>query len=255
MTSSRCGDSERQAFLRDKAIKEAKVVYEGPDANSTYIERITAKVKPGDTVVDVGCGTAHIIAELARWTSNVDYVGLDISPAMVRAARNNCKRVENVCIVQGDGLNMPFRSESFDMVLNRLAACSMSDIHRVLKSGGVFYQFGLGPQNHIELLNLFPDRYEKDAFFVPETPERWRSEVIDEKRGCGFSDVRLSDFKGLAYYPSVEDIMDLIEMVPLVKEFDREKDRGKLEESSRCRGDRKRIPLTYHYTIVEMRKT
>jgi hypothetical protein len=39
----------------------------------------------------------------------------------------------------------------------------------------------------------------------------------------------IDDYKEIEYYQSVEELMGLIEMVPLVKNFDREKDKETVE--------------------------
>jgi SAM-dependent methyltransferase len=252
--AAQLGDTERQAFLRDKAIKEGKTVNVGPDTLSVYIQRTIAKVKPDDTVLDVGCGTAHIIAELTRRTSNVFFVGLDVSSAMVKIARGNCKGKMETGIVRGDGFSLPFKDGSFQVVLNRLAECSATEICRVLKSGGTFFEFRLGPESSKEILSLFPDRYEEGAFFFPKNPRRWKREAVKERQGFGFSEIRLNDYKGKSYYPSVKGLMDLVEMVPLVKDFDRAKDREKFERFSKKYKNRKGIPITYHFFILEATK-
>lgn len=181
--NTQLGDSERQAFLRDKVIKEGKAVNVGPNTLSISIRRTITKVKPDDMVLDVGCGTAHIIVELAKRTSNVFYVGLDISSAMVKIAKRNSKGNLEIGIARGDGFNLPFKDETFQVVLNRLAECSLTEIYRVLKSGGTFFEFRLGPESSKEILSLFPDRYEEGTFFFPKNPRRWKSEVVKERQG------------------------------------------------------------------------
>jgi SAM-dependent methyltransferase len=252
--TSRLGDSERQAFLRDKAIKEGKTVNVGPDTVSIYIQRAIAKVKPDDMALDVGCGTAHIIVELARRTRNVFFVGLDISSAMVKIARENSRGKMEMGIVRADGLNLPFKDGCFQVVLNRLAECSLTEIQRVLKSGGTFFEFRLGPENEKEILSLFPDRYEEGTFFFPKNPRKWKSEVVKERQRLGFSKTRLNDYKGKSYHRSVKSLMDLVEMVPLVRDFHRTRDRMKLERFSKEHKDGKGIPITYHFFILEATK-
>jgi SAM-dependent methyltransferase len=46
------------------------------------VRRFLAVVRPGDRVLDVGCGPGHLTRDL-----DADVVGLDLSPAMVDAAR------------------------------------------------------------------------------------------------------------------------------------------------------------------------
>jgi len=236
---------------RDKTINEANIINAGPDTHSIYIENIISKAKPGCKVIDVGCGTAHIIVDLAKKTDKVFCVGFDTSRAMVNTTRKNSSEISGICIVQRDSRQLPFRDGSFDIVLNRLAECSLSEIRRVLKNGAVFLQFGLGPENEKEILNLFPERYEKDTFFIPKKPEQWKNEVLNGIRKIGFAKIGLDDYEEISYYPSIEEIMDLIEMVPLVEDFDGEKDKGTLERLLRNREDGKGVQITYHFTILE----
>ena len=49
--------------------------------------------------------------------------------------------------------------------------------------------------------------------------------------------------------------MDLIEMVPLVRKFDRKKDRGKIEELAKKYGSKKGVKITWHYYILTARKS
>lgn len=245
------GDSERQAFLRDKAIKKGKTIHVGPDILSVYIRRIVSEVKPGDMVLDVGCGTAHIIGELVKRTNNVFYVGLDISSAMAKIAGGNSKGIMEIGIMRGDGLNLPFKDESFQVVMNRLADFSLNEVYRVLKSGGAFFRFGLGPEGSNEILSIFPDRYDEGGFFFPKNPRRWKKDVVKEMQASGFSEIRLNDYKGKSYYLNVESLMDLIEMVPLVKDFDRRKDRDKLRRFSKKCKTKRGIPITDHFYILD----
>jgi SAM-dependent methyltransferase len=245
------GDSERQAFLRNKAAKEQKTVNVGPDTHAMYITGILSKAKSRCKVLDVGCGTAHVTVELAEKVTDVFSVGLDLSSAMLNVARKNIVGFSNIHLLKGDGMELPFEDETFDIVLDRLAEYSLKEVYRVLKSGGIFFEFGLGPDNDKEILALFPDRFAKDAFFSLQNRKEWVREVVAEKRRCGFSEAKLMAYKGKSYYAGVDDLMDLIEMVPLVKDFDRERDREKILEFSKESLSRRGIPMTYHFFILE----
>ena len=242
------GDTEKQAFLRDKLIKGAK------DEANIYITNIFSVLKPKSKLVDIGCGTAHIIKELARQYKNASFVGLDISKAMINLAKNNTQELTNIKLVQADGLELPFQSSEFDVVINRLADYSPKEVYRILKKGGYFFEYGLGPDADREIAEFFPDRYEEENFFLPKDPANWKKEVVEEISTFGFCDIKIEDHKSKDYYKNKEEIMDLIEMVPLVKNFDRVKDNIKLEEFVDRYNEKEGIGITWHFYILVARK-
>jgi ubiquinone/menaquinone biosynthesis C-methylase UbiE len=218
------GDTEKQAFLRDKLIKQ------GDDEANIYISKILSMLKPKSNLVDIGCGTAHIIEKLARRYGNALFIGLDISEAMINLARNNTQGLINIELVQGDGLELPFQSSKFDIAINRLADYSLADAHRILKKGGYFIEYGLGPDSDREIVEFFPDRCEEESFFFPADPNNWKKEVTEKINELAFCNIKIEDYKSKDYYKNKKEIMDLIEMVPLLKDFDREKDSEKINE-------------------------
>lgn len=92
-------------------------------------------------VLDAGCGTGAVIALLAKKYPDKHYTGIDLSPKMIEVAA--AKGTENAEFVCGDCENLPFDSNSFDVI-----TCSMSFHHyphpvdffrsceRVLRPGG-----------------------------------------------------------------------------------------------------------------------
>lgn len=90
------GDTERQAFLRNEMIKRKK----GTKRNN-YILKISAVIKPSMKLLDVGCGIAHIIGDLAALHKDTIFVGLDGSPAILKIAKLTTMRLPNVILVEG----------------------------------------------------------------------------------------------------------------------------------------------------------
>src|SRR3990167_1277110 len=66
--------------------------------------QITSLLQPGDRVLDLACGPAHQLVQVARLNPEVRFVGLDASPAMLECAQTTLVRahVSNVELVQGD---------------------------------------------------------------------------------------------------------------------------------------------------------
>ena len=100
----------------------------------------------GGWILDVATGTAVIPQELASRNSMPDAViGLDITPAMLRHARQNVARIDDSTCIQllcASGMDMPFVDGWFDVVVCGLGTHHMdvprmlAEMRRVLKASG-----------------------------------------------------------------------------------------------------------------------
>lgn len=107
-----------------------------------------AKIKPGDTVVDLGSGAGNdcFVARSEAGESG-KIIGIDFTPAMIEKARANADSLgyNNVEFRQGDIENMPLSSNVADVVVSNCVLnlvpnkdAVIKDIFRVLKPGGHF---------------------------------------------------------------------------------------------------------------------
>lgn len=95
--------------------------------------------RPGERVLDLGCGTGHLTAELAARGARV--VGLDNDPVMIERARRSYPALE---FVHGDAASFRF-AEPFDAVFSNAAlhwvtraADAAACIGAALRPGGRF---------------------------------------------------------------------------------------------------------------------
>ena len=102
------------------------------------IQLIEARLPKGSKILDVGCGTGHLAAELAR--RGYDTWGTDLSAGMVEYARTNYNQDRYQV---GDIEKIPFPDNFFDGivclgVVEYLANddAALSEMHRVLRPGG-----------------------------------------------------------------------------------------------------------------------
>lgn len=107
-----------------------------------------AKIKKGDTVIDLGSGAgndAFIARHETGETGKV--IGIDFTPAMIERARKNTevRGFTNVEFRQGDIENMPVAANTADVVVSNCVLNLVpnkdgviKEIYRVLKPGGHF---------------------------------------------------------------------------------------------------------------------
>lgn len=169
-----------------------------------FIERFLAAagLTGGERLLDIGAGMAVVPTTLLRrpdWRGPL--VGLDITPAMLRAARQaltDSGDLPHVSLVCGSGMTLPFRDRAFDAVTCALATHHMdvpvllAEVQRVLRPGGrlvfadvaqaAFWGSRVG-KAALRMLFWFYGRREGAARFAAEmealpnirTPEQWRA--------------------------------------------------------------------------------
>lgn len=90
-----------------------------------------AAVEVGSRVLDVGCGTGSVTRAAARSTATGTALGVDLSTAMIAAARDRAARagVTNATFARADAQVHPFPAAGFDVVLSRTGASFFGDPH------------------------------------------------------------------------------------------------------------------------------
>jgi ubiquinone/menaquinone biosynthesis C-methylase UbiE len=133
---------------RDAILDEYSHVASRYDSRwSFYIEATTREtlsrlpLRPADRLLDVGCGTGALLAELSRIHPPNLLAGVDPSPEMLAVARR--KLPEPVELLEGWAEELPFPDERFDVVVScnvfhyiRHPLAALKETRRVLRSGG-----------------------------------------------------------------------------------------------------------------------
>ena len=97
-------------------------------------------------ILEVGCGRGVALPALARFCRPARLTGLELDPRLLDEAAATAKRERiPVELVQGDVREMPFESESFDLLVD-FGTCyhvdrpddALAEIERVLAPGGIF---------------------------------------------------------------------------------------------------------------------
>jgi demethylmenaquinone methyltransferase/2-methoxy-6-polyprenyl-1,4-benzoquinol methylase len=97
-----------------------------------------AVVRPGDRVLDVGCGTGDLA--IAARDAGGRVTGIDFAERMLVRARHKAPDID---WVEGDAMALPFANADFDVVVTAFTLRNVADaqeglieIRRVLPSGG-----------------------------------------------------------------------------------------------------------------------
>lgn len=137
--------------------------------------------QPGETVLDIGCGTGHLTHAIAERGANV--IGTDFSPAMIEQARANYPDIRfEVADASDFTLDVPvdaiFSNAVFHWVRDQegTAAC----LARALKPGGrLVAEFG-GKRNVGQIIAAaieamreagYPDGAERNPWYYPSIAE------------------------------------------------------------------------------------
>lgn len=76
---------------------------------SQVVPALTPALRPGATILDLGCGIGRLTLPLAAAFPAVQFIGLDLSPKMVTTARTSARQhgQRNVRFLTSDGRTLP----------------------------------------------------------------------------------------------------------------------------------------------------
>jgi ubiquinone/menaquinone biosynthesis C-methylase UbiE len=176
-------------------------------------------LRPGDRVLDLGCGAGWATRLMARRVEDQDgsgqVIGLDVSDEMIRRAQAMPSDFENISYVCGSAQKIPGPDNFFDKVLSVESFYYYPDQERVLRE--LFRVMAPGGRMFI-LINLYKDNHYSlqwvDKLKVP-VHVRSEAEYISLISKFGFEKVEArrvpddtptpDDYKTKSFY-SLEDL-------------------------------------------------
>ncbi|HEY8461158.1 MAG TPA: alpha/beta fold hydrolase [Blastocatellia bacterium] len=118
-----------------------------------------ANIRPGQRVLDLGCGTATLTIMIKQAHPNAEVTGLDGDAKILRIARRKVVRAGvEIALHEGLACRLPYSDKSFDRVVSSLMfhhltaegrRRALSEAFRVLQPGGELHIADLGRPNKL----------------------------------------------------------------------------------------------------------
>ena len=177
-------------FQNEEYLEMTRIYTLNKDTVGMVVDKIG--IKPGMRVLDVASGSGEFVYYLSRGVENVEFTGLDYDSHFVEVA-NRIKdgRLFNgnaADFIQGDATDLPFESNSFDLVVShtffnsipnymgalkemkrvckyegRIATIATMDVNCMIDAPGVYPKDLSWKQRYDELLGKVHSMYEKIA--------------------------------------------------------------------------------------------
>jgi SAM-dependent methyltransferase len=101
-------------------------------------------LRPGDIVLDIGCGAGQTLLQLAdRVGTQGQVIGVDVTPLLLEIAKRRTEPLRQVRVIQADAQSLDLPSESADAVFSRFGVMTFNDpvaaftnFRRILRPSG-----------------------------------------------------------------------------------------------------------------------
>jgi arsenite methyltransferase len=134
-----------QLVFDEKIVEQLEVLYRSRDVlrrRKLVYEALGAR--PGDRVLDVGCGPGFYSRELLdRVGPEGSVTGIDQSPQMLAVAKRRSEGFGNAAFEEGNAVALPVESGGFDRALSVQVleyvqdfGAALAEMHRALRPGG-----------------------------------------------------------------------------------------------------------------------
>lgn len=196
-------------------------------------------------ILDVATGGGEVFAALAPFPGRATAVeGYEPN---VPVARRRLEPLGVPVFQASTRSGMPFKDGAFDLVLNRHGGFRASEMHRVLRRGGVFLTQQVGGDNLADLIDVFG----AELAYPDNTLERRCGELVD--LGCVIR--RTEVWRGPVTFSDVSAVVYFLKAVPwVVQGFEVDRHLAALQDLQAKLNRGELLQFTYARFLVEAEK-
>jgi SAM-dependent methyltransferase len=248
--------AERMRTYGPEAVQRLQGRADKPDPEDRFTALVYERLKPDDVVLDVGCGDGNWLRLIAAPRVSRT-VGVDYGIARLEQARDRQQEqpLAGLTYAWADARHLPFARGSFSVLIDRRGPLTADDRymvegHRVLRSGGLVFDIGIGEEDAQEVYEVFG----RGQMFG----ERERGPRVERLRTYfgdhGYSTLLAENLQTRVRLAGRDGLLFRLETTPMMEDFDRERDADGVDEVVRRNSLDGSVVLTMHRTLVIARK-
>mgnify|MGYP003977396121 FL=1 len=179
--------------------------------------------------LDLGCGSGELTLKISPYFKEI--IGIDPFKNYLKTAKQekDTKNIKNVKFQVADAKELPFKNNFFDIIYSSRGPLSadidfMNEGYRVLKDNGLMIEETIGETDKIELKNIFN---RGQNYPIKKAKLESVKSLLDQ---LDMNLIESQYFLFYKIYPSIKEVVEILERAPIIPNFNKTKDKLYLED-------------------------